>query len=1401
MKKTAPSAAAPGAPEAPGRVVPLAEVRLDEPGSPLVPRVSDFPLGPDSEDRQVLLQTLQRLPDSSLPARVLEGWHTHFEQPLARLFECGSGQGGFAHGMGAMLVLPARSLTAFAAAGSSVFGDDAVTVIGASLPGTTEAGMPLLPRVYGFDPGRLESHWRPPRDRHAQAMSMPALLPGWRAAPGRGLHAGWQALAAAPESAESTLARWIAGVARRHRAALWPATAYAVRRCLPDPAGGAALDDLAARLQAAEQALGERIAQAFVRHLDAVVAHGCPARRGALRPAEYNWIAGGDTAFAWQWRMDAREIFPGLCTSSVPPTLPIVVPATMTRRSPVRRRLKRWAEDPVVRGAYTLCEAVDQGLPLVRHLARAFSVKPATVRALRGVSVHEAPLLQASLLGWPDLLRTLDAIAPERHPGTPETWQAFGFLYTEGLHAWRVVHGLDIGAGQHFLSQVLRPWLARAGSDWHAAATRWRDGFRHADGLHLASSLGQDLKLLISSPRLPAPRRAGLVEVLGRAPMAMWQRMVEARAAWPPPQAPRAMLADEPEAAVTRRHPLAAGLAGREYLQRHAGPWHQLADELDLDVGLPVSALNSMDRLRQESQWMHHCIHTYGWRLQSSPQLAFAVGRDHAVDRSTVLLGYQRHPSGAWEVRVLEHKPERNRPPSPGCVAAVARLVMRLAARKAHDAMNRVEHARVMRVEAIQAFEATLDAALRDLSPPRRPADTERRAADAAVAEAVDRALHVLERVRLWGAPGECAAKAVACRAGLWSAQGRPGFYAVRRHGRRRSPSGPSRQRWPGGRFPCRVQPPPRRTSRRPGSEDVRPVGSLPTSVAGPRETMDLNKGLGRLLWEGDEGLFVDDPRHGTTPVGAFQRPPGLVRALVFPLPLQWLGAQAAQDGVVHVLAYLGSGRIRVSTHDAAALSKGEFWQAVATAPPIVSAVAGPGAWLAAYFRSRPWAAYVDAVYRWLAARAPQERLAHGALRSALRTLVETALHRGVAEFEAALVDCEDEAAIARYRVMRSRFRQPGRALVPALLRDVEDPRAHRRLLDAQLRLPPPLLQLAALPSPFAAGLRAALMGQGRMTEALQNAQIAPAVAMKVASAPGEIPASWSASRFLAVARMACCLEARVLPDRSEGWAALAEGVAVVRKLDERAHVQCQYLRWIFGFGPLAATSRAAALEEVAVDLRSGEYYGLSLRRSAVGSILAAMTRSPHSGPGALRRRLKDRWSAMRQDIARRAAKQAVGRADPSAALHWVAAAAPRWIGVGTTRSRIRLRLLDSGSSILEHGRRASNCLESVYSVLRYLAAGRALVAIESGAGRTLGTMAIQLPAHRRGGLPSISEMSGMANVPLLDEVAAEVQEIFRRSLVEGYEHQDWAAMIRRSRRLGRAMSGAMNEVVERGLT
>ena len=712
--------------------------------APLPLRVVDFSLeqalsaSPAGADPSV--HDLLRVLRTQTPPAVAGGWLVYLQTPLARLYERQAGQGGFAHGMAAMLVLPARGLEEFRGAGCSVFDVEAATVIGASLPDAGGTGTRSLPRLYGFDATRLETDWRPPQERHWQAMSLPLLLPGWRAVPGQGLHAGWQALMAQEGSTERTLVEWLEQVAHQFRASLWAPT----RRALLGSHGAdevdMQLDRLSVTLTAAEQAVARTAVQAFMGHLDTLVVQGCIARRGALRPAEYNWVADGATARAWQWRMEALEIFPGLCTSAVPPTLPIQVPTSMTRRSAALRRLKRWAEDPAVRGAYTLCEAVDQGLPLVRHLARTFSIKPVAIRALRGVGAGDVALLQAPPLGWPDLLRALDAIAPERHPRTPVAWQGFTLLYTEALHAWRVVHSLNIGLGQRFMVDVLRPWLARAGRDWDFAATRWRDGFQRVDGLHVAAAWGQDLKTLMASPGVPAEQRQQIVEALSRAPLPLWQRMVEEREAWQPPEQP---LPREPP------HPEPApgwwwrGMRDAALPQEHAGPWHRLEKEVSLDVGLTVTPLHSVDRLRREADKMQHCIHTYTRQIASMPQLAFALGDDGAGDRSTALLGYRRGWEGGWHVQVLQHKAVRNRPTSPACDAALNRLVLRLTALETRDAMDRVEHARVLRLQAMQAAGTLVE-------PPWRAdarAAAARRAEHAAAqAETVLRALHVLRR-------------------------------------------------------------------------------------------------------------------------------------------------------------------------------------------------------------------------------------------------------------------------------------------------------------------------------------------------------------------------------------------------------------------------------------------------------------------------------------------------------------------------------------------------------------------------------------------------------------------------------------------------------------------------------
>lgn len=684
-------------------------------------RVTDFKLDDTglvepATARQHIEALLPRLP-ATLAAR----WKTYLDTPRARLYERRPGQGGFTHGMAAMLVAPARTLPGFAACQASVFGGDDVTVLGISLPIAASARSSGLPALFHYDPARLQTSWRPPRDRQDQVMALPLLLPGWRAAPAGGFHAGWAAIAAAPECGVASLAGWLTDVAGVERAALLALTQLtpAARATVEAAQEGTDVwNRLNAALEQAESLLAEQAVQQLLTHLHPVVMQGCMAERGCLRPAEYNWVAGGATARAWQWRMQALREFTALCTSAVLPGLPIEVPRHLLRRSESLRRLHLWAEDEPVRGASTLSSVVDQGLPLVRQLASTFRVSPSAVRALRGVGAEQAPMLASPPLGWPDLLQALDGMAPEHRPRTPDEWRHFEWFYEQGLHAWRVVHGLGIEHGQTFLVHALRPWLAQVARQWGRAATRWRDGFRGVQGLEAAAALGADLPFLWRSRRLRVEQRALLVRYLSHAGPPVWQMLVNAHAAWQapvlppqPPQPPRpggAPLPGGPRLAPAGR-PRLWDQNVRQRVQRHLRadaaadhPWYELPDLNTLPGLPPIRPLNSAMAVQHEGEVMRHCLNTYRTDLALRRQVAFAIGGDHDTDRSTVMLDYARDTSGRWRFNMMQHHAARNFPTTLPCRMSVVRLLDVLGSEGLRPHIDVMEQDRIQRHEAVR---------------------------------------------------------------------------------------------------------------------------------------------------------------------------------------------------------------------------------------------------------------------------------------------------------------------------------------------------------------------------------------------------------------------------------------------------------------------------------------------------------------------------------------------------------------------------------------------------------------------------------------------------------------------------------------------------------------------------
>lgn len=268
----------------------------------------------------------------------------YMDCPRGLLYRRAAGQGGFWHGMAAMLIVPARDLESFAAVDGPLVPVGTTTVLGISLPESGNDGESGQPTMFVFDATRLPNRENPARARPSQVMAMPAWLPGWFAFPAHGVHAGWQALDAPAPTATGTLAQWMARVAC---ATLDNAIARSWgRRLVGNRLTAEHLEDLRRALARIELEIARQVLLRFQEHLNPIIAQECMSRRGSIAPAEYNWVAGGRTARTWEWRMEALEVFPALCTSAVHEALPIRVSAGVARRSKALMRLKAWAEAP-----------------------------------------------------------------------------------------------------------------------------------------------------------------------------------------------------------------------------------------------------------------------------------------------------------------------------------------------------------------------------------------------------------------------------------------------------------------------------------------------------------------------------------------------------------------------------------------------------------------------------------------------------------------------------------------------------------------------------------------------------------------------------------------------------------------------------------------------------------------------------------------------------------------------------------------------------------------------------------------------------------------------------------------------------------------------------------------------
>ena len=204
--------------------------------------------------------------------------------------------------------------------------------------------------------------------------------------------------------------------------------------------------------------MSEAITKRFVQHLDPVVAKSCLKKREAIYPEEYNWIVGAKSVRGRRMRLDALDIFPALSLSSVLPfhaEAASLGPSSKGRLCPVGHK----PQDSHVRGLTNYSKVVDEGQPLINGLARMFGVRPVAVRALRGVTNRVGSPLVCPPLGWEDILRTLDAIPPERHPKSSEEWRSFSILYAECVRLYQAMKLVNATVAKSFMETTARSWM------------------------------------------------------------------------------------------------------------------------------------------------------------------------------------------------------------------------------------------------------------------------------------------------------------------------------------------------------------------------------------------------------------------------------------------------------------------------------------------------------------------------------------------------------------------------------------------------------------------------------------------------------------------------------------------------------------------------------------------------------------------------------------------------------------------------------------------------------------------------------------------------------------------------------------------------------------------------------
>jgi hypothetical protein len=574
----------------------------------------------------------------------------------AWIFERKPGDGGFAGGMSVMLCIPRQPAENRAVPAGDAAWLDHIDVFGVPI---LADGVTSLTIHYLNATKRPQGCAQFSRRPHL-LMSLPVMLQAWSIYPPKGYSHGWRSLEALPDTQEETLWKWIAQMSSprlaRFKAALLP---------LASPTHSlsqAALGDFFSALSALEELMARSMVERFVSHLNPVVVAGCLGKHLAIYPEEYNWVVGANTARAWEWRMDALEVFPAISVSAVFPCLASIT-SEQVRTDPKLRNPSRFGQTAPIAGTVAYGQVVDQGLPLIKGLAKTYGVRPVAIKAFRGVTNRSVELLGEPPLGWEDIALTIDNIPAERHPKHVWEWRSFSVLYLECVRLHRAISALHSTLARKFMEETVRPWLADCAKNWQRSEVRWRDGMRGLENLQDAMEVALELRDLVAELGLNASERYIAYAIFSKMSPQDWRVHVQA--------------------------------LGRSE-EFNSSKWHEVLCSATVD-GVYVRALNTSNALSAEGVLMHHCIYTYRERLQREQLLAFAIGDDRTPDRSTVLLRYQLGLASQWRVSIVAQHAAFNHAPSPLSHTVAKRLCEELSSERYFDAVTKANMDRVRR--------------------------------------------------------------------------------------------------------------------------------------------------------------------------------------------------------------------------------------------------------------------------------------------------------------------------------------------------------------------------------------------------------------------------------------------------------------------------------------------------------------------------------------------------------------------------------------------------------------------------------------------------------------------------------------------------------------------------------